>query len=175
MRTNICFIDCRLLLSSPVARCARHKGFALAPVSPRLALPFNQVPRRTATKQGSEYDTIGHGTPNWHSHRRRRRSRPEFRHQRSGLPRHGKPLRSRRHPPRLGRPHAPESRRSGQPRSTTSCRSTAPTPAPSTATGGTMLHSSRTNPSKMKALPPFLSPDSFPAAEWHAGISARTC
>src|SRR5204862_3869684 len=27
--------------------------------------------------------------------------------------------------------------------------------------GGTMLHSSRTNPTKMKALPPFLSPDSF--------------
>jgi 6-phosphofructokinase len=28
--------------------------------------------------------------------------------------------------------------------------------------GGTMLHSSRTNPAKMKALPPFLSPDNFP-------------
>src|SRR5689334_1318734 len=27
--------------------------------------------------------------------------------------------------------------------------------------GGTMLHSSRTNPAKMKALPPFLSPDNF--------------
>jgi 6-phosphofructokinase len=27
--------------------------------------------------------------------------------------------------------------------------------------GGTMLHSSRTNPAKMKALPPFLSPDGF--------------
>src|ERR1041385_2753648 len=29
-------------------------------------------------------------------------------------------------------------------------------------TGGTMLHSSRTNPTKMKALPAFLSPESFP-------------
>jgi 6-phosphofructokinase len=28
--------------------------------------------------------------------------------------------------------------------------------------GGTMLHSSRTNPAKMKALPPFLSPENFP-------------
>jgi len=28
--------------------------------------------------------------------------------------------------------------------------------------GGTMLHSSRTNPTKMKALPPFLSPENFP-------------
>ena len=28
--------------------------------------------------------------------------------------------------------------------------------------GGTMLHSSRTNPAKMKALPPFLSPELFP-------------
>jgi len=28
--------------------------------------------------------------------------------------------------------------------------------------GGTMLHSSRTNPAKMKALPPFLSADNFP-------------
>ncbi len=28
--------------------------------------------------------------------------------------------------------------------------------------GGTVLHSSRTNPSKMKALPPFLSPEGFP-------------
>jgi ATP-dependent phosphofructokinase / diphosphate-dependent phosphofructokinase len=28
-------------------------------------------------------------------------------------------------------------------------------------TGGTMLHSSRTNPTKMKALPPFLSPENF--------------
>ena len=28
-------------------------------------------------------------------------------------------------------------------------------------TGGTMLHSSRTNPAKMKALPPFLSPENF--------------
>src|SRR5205085_2832669 len=27
--------------------------------------------------------------------------------------------------------------------------------------GGTMLHSSRTNPAKMKALPPFLSPENF--------------
>ena len=29
-------------------------------------------------------------------------------------------------------------------------------------TGGTMLHSSRTNPSKMRKLPAFLSADSFP-------------
>ncbi len=28
--------------------------------------------------------------------------------------------------------------------------------------GGTMLHSSRTNPAKMKVLPPFLAPDCFP-------------
>ena len=28
--------------------------------------------------------------------------------------------------------------------------------------GGTILHSSRTNPAKMKALPPFLSPEGFP-------------
>jgi ATP-dependent phosphofructokinase / diphosphate-dependent phosphofructokinase len=28
--------------------------------------------------------------------------------------------------------------------------------------GGTVLHSSRTNPAKMKALPPFLSPEAFP-------------
>jgi ATP-dependent phosphofructokinase / diphosphate-dependent phosphofructokinase len=28
--------------------------------------------------------------------------------------------------------------------------------------GGTMLHSSRTNPAKMKTLPPFLAPDCFP-------------
>jgi 6-phosphofructokinase len=28
--------------------------------------------------------------------------------------------------------------------------------------GGTVLHSSRTNPSKMRVLPPFLAPDSFP-------------
>ena len=32
-------------------------------------------------------------------------------------------------------------------------------------TGGTFLHSSRTNPSKMKALPDFLKDGSFPAAE----------
>src|SRR5579872_6913562 len=30
--------------------------------------------------------------------------------------------------------------------------------------GGTILHSSRTNPSKMKKLPPTISPDSVPAA-----------
>jgi 6-phosphofructokinase 1 len=32
-------------------------------------------------------------------------------------------------------------------------------------TGGTILHSSRTNPSKMKRLPPHLRPEDFPAAQ----------
>ena len=40
--------------------------------------------------------------------------------------------------------------------------------------GGTMLHSSRTNPTKMKALPPFLSPANFPS-RMTGGISRRTC
>ena len=31
--------------------------------------------------------------------------------------------------------------------------------------GGTFLHSSRTNPSKMKSLPPFLKPENFPSSE----------
>ncbi len=32
-------------------------------------------------------------------------------------------------------------------------------------TGGTFLHTSRTNPSKMKKLPSFLKPEDFPATE----------
>src|SRR5665213_4450300 len=40
-------------------------------------------------------------------------------------------------------------------------------------TGGTILHSSRTNPAKMKVLPPFLSSEGFPQqnGKW---ISLRT-
>ena len=37
--------------------------------------------------------------------------------------------------------------------------------------GGTMLHSSRTNPSKMKKVAPFLSADSFPKKESSKGIT----
>ena len=35
--------------------------------------------------------------------------------------------------------------------------------------GGTILHSSRTNPSKMRKLPAFLSPELFPEQERHLG------
>jgi ATP-dependent phosphofructokinase / diphosphate-dependent phosphofructokinase len=38
-------------------------------------------------------------------------------------------------------------------------------------TGGTMLHSSRTNPSKMKKVAPFLSADSFPKKESSKGTT----
>jgi 6-phosphofructokinase 1 len=38
-------------------------------------------------------------------------------------------------------------------------------------TGGTMLHSSRTNPSKMKKVAPFLSADSFPKKEGSKGTT----
>ena len=38
-------------------------------------------------------------------------------------------------------------------------------------TGGTMLHSSRTNPSKMKKLAPFLSPDLFPKKQGSKGTT----
>lgn len=37
--------------------------------------------------------------------------------------------------------------------------------------GGTVLHSSRTNPSKMKKLPPFLSPDLYPQKDGKYDIS----
>jgi ATP-dependent phosphofructokinase / diphosphate-dependent phosphofructokinase len=37
--------------------------------------------------------------------------------------------------------------------------------------GGTMLHSSRTNPSKMKKLPSFLSPELFPAKQGSKGVT----
>src|SRR5665213_53962 len=40
-------------------------------------------------------------------------------------------------------------------------------------TGGTMLHSSRTNPSKMKAVPPFLSPENFPQQNGKWDITAH--
>ncbi len=40
-------------------------------------------------------------------------------------------------------------------------------------TGGTMLHSSRTNPAKMKALPPFLSPETFPQQNGKWDITAH--
>jgi 6-phosphofructokinase 1 len=40
-------------------------------------------------------------------------------------------------------------------------------------TGGTFLHSSRTNPSKMKKLPPFLSAESFPKSGETWDMSAR--
>ena len=38
-------------------------------------------------------------------------------------------------------------------------------------TGGTILHSSRTNPSKMKKVAPFLSADSFPKKEGSKGTT----
>ncbi|MGH9645958.1 MAG: 6-phosphofructokinase [Bryobacteraceae bacterium] len=40
-------------------------------------------------------------------------------------------------------------------------------------TGGTILHSSRTNPAKMKALPPFLSPENFPQQSGKWDITAH--
>jgi 6-phosphofructokinase 1 len=39
--------------------------------------------------------------------------------------------------------------------------------------GGTVLHSSRTNPSKMKRLPPFLHPDSFPRQDGTWDVSRQ--
>jgi len=39
--------------------------------------------------------------------------------------------------------------------------------------GGTMLHSSRTNPAKMKALPPFLSPELFPQKNGRWDLTAH--
>ncbi len=42
-------------------------------------------------------------------------------------------------------------------------------------TGGTILHSSRTNPSKMKKLPPFLRPEDFPTAQTtKKGVTSTT-
>src|SRR5512142_3207888 len=42
-------------------------------------------------------------------------------------------------------------------------------------TGGTMLHSSRTNPSRMKKLPPNLADRDFPAAQsTKGGVTATT-
>src|SRR5579875_3474592 len=38
-------------------------------------------------------------------------------------------------------------------------------------TGGTFLHTSRTNPSKMKKLPKFLNPDEFPATKGKDGAT----
>src|SRR5262249_21199597 len=38
-------------------------------------------------------------------------------------------------------------------------------------TGGTFLHSSRTNPSRMRKIPSFLSPDLFPKQEGSKGIT----
>jgi 6-phosphofructokinase len=40
-------------------------------------------------------------------------------------------------------------------------------------TGGTMLHSSRTNPAKMKSLPPFLSPENLPQQNGKWDITAH--
>ena len=39
--------------------------------------------------------------------------------------------------------------------------------------GGTMLHTSRTNPSKMKSLPPFLTGDSYPHTDGRWDMSAQ--
>ena len=73
--------------------------------------------------------------------------------------------RSRRHPPRMGRSHACQSGRSRQ---HGAIRSAADRENTRTVdrTGGTFLHSSRTNPSKMKKLPEFLKGAEFPKSEF---------
>ena len=82
-----------------------------------------------------------------------------YRRQRPGL-------RGHRHPQGVGRSDPPQPGRSGQQKRPTSCRSNRVNTRTIDRTGGTFLHSSRTNPAKMKTVPSFLNAADYPKSEF---------
>ena len=85
-----------------------------------------------------------------HPHRRGRRPGTQLGHQERRLPRHGARLRGDRHSARLGGASPTFEPDGPAPTRTTSARSTARRRGAIDRTGGTMLHTSRTNPARMK-------------------------
>ena len=144
-----------LVLGRRVLRAAHRSGRTEAVPSSCATIigPRDRPPHRCGLGAGPAqrgiFERHGKEPPDRHPHRGRRRPRPQQRHQERHLPGHRARLRGRRHPARLGGPDPPDARRRAR-TSATSCPLDRINTRTIDRTGGTWLHSSRTNPRKMK-------------------------